>query len=276
MKKYLLPFILLLCVKGYNQSTQGSICYVTFVNGNIYKDGMTRLIKKDTLSLVSMGKLKFENPSAFLAVYNSEYGSIKINQEKSNHLQKHSESMADYVAELLEIKGLNIPLSSRGDCNCINPQSCFFTDSLINDKVLLIDSLTFQTDASEGNTEGAMYFVQFKTGGKTYSQKLLLQNGKVIISKHNFIYCDTLRFDFATPALIGLLKTVNGIKHSETICKVKFSIVDSDEIYNYYLSLSEAMKGKSSIELYNEFYKSVYSIFGKPDKCRLNRIITHH
>ena len=276
MKKYILPIILLLCLKGFNQSTHQNICYVTFVNGNIYKNGMTRLIKKDTLSLVDLSKLKFENQSAFLAIYNSDYGSIKINQEQSKRLQKHSESMVDYLAELLEIKGLNIPLSSRGDCNCVNPQSCFFADSLINDKVLLIDSLTFQTDATRGMPEGAMYFVQFKTGGKTYSQKLSSQNGRVILSKQNFIYGDTLLFDFATPATIALLKTVDGKKFTESICKVKFSFVDSDEIYNYYLNLSEAMKGTSAIDVYNEFYESVYYLFGKPDICRLNRIITNH
>ena len=104
MKKYLLPIILIVWLKGYNQSTHESICYVTFVNGNIYKEGMTKLIKKDTLSIASLGKLRFENSSAFLAVYNSDYGSIKINQEHSRRLQKHSESMVDFVAELLEIK----------------------------------------------------------------------------------------------------------------------------------------------------------------------------
>lgn len=275
MRKTLSLLLILLCLKGFSQSTPKSICYVTFVSGNIYTAKYAKLAKKDTLSLLSLGNLKFENPTAFLALYNPDYGSVKINQAQSKRLQKHSESMVDFVQELLEIKGKNIPLYSRGDCNCINPQSCFFTDTLINDKVLLLDSLTFQTDDAVIKSEGAMYFVQFKTEGKTYSQKLAFVNGIVTITKQNFIYKDTLLFNFETPATIGLLKTIEGVKHTESIAKVKFSFVYPDALLNYYQNLTEAMKGASQIDIYNEFCESVYSLFGKPDTCRLNKLISN-
>jgi hypothetical protein len=274
MKEILIILLTIICLTVYSQPKQKEVCHVTHCSGIIRKQGNIILKINDTIALSNLCSLKFETKEAYVAIFSYTYGCIKIGEKEAIRLYPYKNNLSGLVAELLSIKGTTVPLYSRGDCKCLNLNSCFSTDALLNNKVLVFDSVMFQIDPAicPGN-ENCRYFIQFFANQKKFSRILKMENGIVTIKKSDFFYNDSIYFDFETPASIGIIKSSKGKNQVQAVCDVRFNFCDSKEVYNYFFVLQNLMRGYSPGDIYDEFTRSVYSIYGKPDLCSLNKLI---
>ena len=265
MKKISVFLLTVICLCGYSQYKPKEVCHVTHINGIIRKPGNLIIAKNDTVLLANLGKLKFETKDAFVAIFSFTYGCVKIGQNEALRLNTHKDNFLILAAELMEIKGTTVPLYSRGDCKCLNPNSCFTTDTLLNNKVLAFDSIMFHIDPAISNEiENCVYFTQFVVGQKKFTKYLTMKNSILITAASLLLFT------------ISCKKDTDGNKGKQLIdvvSKVRFNFCEAKDVYDYYLVLQNLMRGYSTPEIYNEFTRSVYSIYGKPDLCCLNKLI---
>jgi hypothetical protein len=163
-----------------------------------------------------------------------------------------------------------VTLATRGNCVCISPVACFFTDTAFNNKNLLLDSVEFEPDNALYETEKAFYFLQY---GKE-KKRLRMSDGKVIITQEDIVFKDTSFIQENSPELIlGLVKSRNGLTTSTLVTKVSFAMVSMEELAAYYKALRAAMEGESLEKIRETFTTDIYFFFGKPNECQVEKII---
>ena len=255
----------------HSQERQSMVCFVLYVKGEIKKPTGQKIFPGDTILvnvLTDLESLNFE-PGAMINLFESRAGSFQMTKKEIIAPNGH-EDFFHFLKHLLKIKGQSVSLSSRGDCKCVTPQSCFIPDTNLNNKVLLIDQLTFSANEVIQKVETAAYYLNYN------GQKRILKvtDGIVQIKTSDLVFKDTSFTEGATPELvIGLyLKDGSGTSN-DLIAKVRFNIVPDSVLTNYYKTLHQATGETDLIKLKQAFVNDVYLYFGKPTECQIDSII---
>jgi hypothetical protein len=269
MKTLCLLFLSLTALKVFAQSDENSIGYVTYVKGEVRKSNDSVINSGDTIKLKSIKGLKYVTQGSMVAYYHPSIGNLRLSSvAMAGH--DSQESFGEFLAHLFKIKEKRIPLASRGDCVCASPASCFYVDTSINDKILIIDSLSFLPDPSLYEVERAYYFLQYNKEVK----RLRINNGYVQITPQDLMFKDSAINEGETPSLKLCMYKLNfGIASAQFITYVKFKISCTNEIKEYYKTLQKALNPDDTKELYDIFCSGVYSIWGKPNECQMNHIV---
>jgi hypothetical protein len=268
MRIFYLFFLLVFIQPVFSQETV-SVCFILYVKGEIKKPSGQKLIQGDTISLDGLNALKFETPGAVANFFETSAGSFKMTENEIIAPRGH-ENFFNFLKHLLKIKGQPVSLSSRGDCNCLSPQSCFFTDTSFNDKVLLVDKLTFKADDILQKAKQAFYFLEYN-GQK---RKLHVVDGYVQLSSSDFVFKDTSFAEGETPLFtIGLYVNDGTMGHSDLVANVKFNVVADTVLRDYYKTLQRAASEGDLIKLKDAFANDVYIYFGRPTECLIDKII---
>ena len=271
--KYFYLFLSIVCFHtAHSQQRQSMVCFVLYVKGEIKKPTGQKIAPGDTIhvkALADLDALKFETPGAIINLFESKAGSFRMT-EKEIIAPKGHDDFFHFLKHLLKIKGQSVSLSSRGDCKCVTPQSCFIPDTNLNSKVLLIDQLTFSANEIIQKVETAAYFLNYN------GQKRILKvkDGIVQINTSDLVFKDTSFTEGESPELvIGLyLKDGSGIS-TDLVAKVRFNIVPDSVLMNYYKTLRRASGETDLIKLKQAFINDVYLYFGKPTECQIDNII---
>jgi hypothetical protein len=268
MRCFYLFFLLTYLIPVYSQQAS-SACWVLYVKGEIKKPAGQKLMQGDTVSLIDLPSLKFETIGAVVNFYETSAGSFRMTADEIIAPKGH-ESFFIFLKHLLKIKGQPVSLSSRGECNCLTPYSCFFTDTSLNDKVLLCDKLTFKADDLLQKEKQAFYFLQYNR----QKRKLRVVDNYVQLSRSDFVFKDTSFTEGETPLFtIGLYINDGTMEHSDLVANVKFNIVADTVLMNYYKALQQATNETDLLKLKGAFVSDVYLYFGKPMECVIDKII---
>lgn len=260
----------------HSQERQSVVCFVLYAKGEIKRStgqkiftGDTILAKDITALKKDLASLKFETAGAMINLFESTAGSFRMTGEGIIAGKGHEDFFL-FFKHLLKVKGQSVSLSSRGDCKCVTPQSCFIPDTNLNNKVLLIDQLTFSANEIVQKVETAAYYLNYN------GQKRILKvtDGVVQIKSSDFVFKDTSFTEGETPELvIGLyLKDGSGTSN-DLVAKVRFNIVSDSVLTNYYKTLRRATGETDLIKLKQAFVNDVYLYFGKPTECQVDSII---
>ncbi len=269
MRYFYLVFFLIFLSSAYSQE-QPNTCFVLFVKGEIKKPSGLKLIQGDTVSSVDLASLSFETPGAKANLFENSVGTFQIMKGQIISSSKKGEKFFAFLSHLLKIKGHPVSLSSRGDCNCVTPQACFIPDTNLNDKVLLIDELSFRADDAAVKAEMATYYINYN--GK--KNLLKINDGSVHIRIPDLVFKDTAFNNGETPDLIIGLYLKNGSgTFNDLIAKLKFNIVPDSVLSTYYKTLRFASGESDLIKLKQAFVNDVYLYFGKPNECQIDKII---
>ena len=274
-KKELMKQLILLLLfmsfylNGITQVNYNSVCYVLNVKGEVHKATDIKLKIGDTVQFGNLRNLEFKNETCNLTVYQPILGSFRLTKNEMDQAGSH-ESFVEFIGHLLKLKGRRVSLSSRGNCYCSAAVSCFFTDTILNDKNLLLDSLVFDIDNSLFEAENGFYYIQYQKERK----RLRIDNGKVVIVPSDLFFNDsTYRIENSPQLILGMVKSSEGKITNTLVTKAKFNIVSMNVLSDYYKVLKEAMPGADLKTLYDAFSTDVYIYFGKPTECQLDKII---
>ena len=269
--KYLVNILFFfICSDALSQIDDNAICHVFNVKGEIRKPNDSIIAAGDTLLFKGVKNLKFISNGSMITLYERKEGSFRISKAEFENRTEH-ESIGHFILHFLKIKGRKVPLSSRGDCTCLTPKSCFDTDTLINDKNLLVDSLSFAADESLEKADKGFYFIRY---GKRPGKPLLVINGYIRLTINDFIFKDTSFIVGETPEFtIGLYTLNNETAITKLVANVKFNIVSEVELSSYYKALKAAMKDTDFRDVEDVFRQDVYQFFGKPTDCQIKKII---
>src|SRR4030095_8417245 len=185
--KYFYFFLLLIFFHPvYSQEQQPVVCFVLYIKGEIKKPSGQKLLPGDTMLVNDLAALSFETPGAMVNLFEASAGSFRMT-DKEIIVRKGHDNFFHFLKHLLKIKGHPVSLSSRGDCKCVTPQSCFLPDTNLNNKVLLIDQLTFSANEIIQKAEMATYYLNYN------GQKKILKvtDGIVQIKTSDFVFKDT-------------------------------------------------------------------------------------
>lgn len=276
MKYLFLIFSLLNITMVLSQAPDGAVCYVAAVKGEIRMTEDKIIMTGDKISISDIPALKYISDGSQLILFNSTYGSFRL-PAKELPVTGAKESLINFLAHLLKIKGRPVSLSSRGGCECAAPQGCFFTDTTLNDKVLMVDSLSFIADELLSAAKTGFYFLQYNMKDrKPLRKKLKIENGVVYITPKDLIFEDSIFKEGETAELVlGLYIKEEEGESSNLVAHVKFKTVPATILQDYYTALKTAMQGSAPEEIYDEFCRGVYILFGKPNECQLKRIIDY-
>jgi hypothetical protein len=252
----------------HSQEQRSLICFVLYVKGEIKKPTGQKIFPGDTMLVNDLAALKFETPGAMINLFESTAGSFRMTEKEIIARKEHD--FFHFLKHLLKIKGNPVSLSSRGDCKCVTPQSCFIPDTNLNNRVLLIDQLTFSANEVIQKVETAAYYLNYN------GQKRILKvkDGVVQINTSDFVFKDTSFREGETPELvIGLyLKDGSGTSN-DLVAKVRFNIVPDSVLTNYYKTLRQATGETDLVKIKQAFINDVYLYFGKPTECQIDNII---
>lgn len=269
MKYFYLFLSIIFFRTGHSQEQQSVVCFVLYVKGEIKKPTGQKIFPGDTILVNALAALKFETPGAMINLFESKAGSFRMT-EKEIIARKGHDDFFHFLQHLLKIKGNPVSLSSRGDCKCVTPQSCFMPDTNLNNKILLIDQLTFSANEVIQKVETAVYYLNYN------GQKRVLKvtDGEVKINTSDLVFRDTSFTEGETPELvIGLyLKDGSGTSN-DLVAKARFNIVPDSVLTNYYKTLRQATGEADLIKLKQAFINDVYLYFGKPTECQIDKII---
>ena len=255
----------------HSQERQSMVCFVLYVKGEIKKPTGQKIFPGDTILvnvLTDLESLNFE-PGAMINLFESRAGSFQMTKKEIIAPNGH-EDFFHFLKHLLKIKGQSVSLSSRGDCKCVTPQSCFIPDTNLNNKVLLIDRLTFSANEVIRKVETAAYYLNYS------GQKRILKvtDGIVQIKTSDLVFKDTSFTEGETPELvIGLYLKDGSNTSNDLIAKVRFNIVPDSVLTNYYKTLRQATGETDLIKIKQAFINDVYLYFGKPTECQIDNII---
>jgi len=269
MKCFYLFLLIIFFHTAHSQERRSVVCFVLYVKGEIKKPTGQKIFSGDTLLVNALTALKFETPGAMINLFEPTAGSFRMT-EKEIIARKGHDDFFHFLKHLLKIKGNPVSLSSRGDCKCVTPQSCFIPDTNLNNKILLIDQLTFSANEVIQKVETAAYYLNYN------GQKRILKvtDGVVQIKTSDLVFKDTSFIEGETPEfVIGLyLKDGSGTSN-DLVAKVRFNIVPDSVLTNYYKTLRRATGETNLIKLKQAFVDDVYLYFGKPTECQIDSII---
>jgi hypothetical protein len=269
MRYFYLFLLIIFFHTVHSQEQQSVVCFVLYVKGEIKKPTGQKIFPGDTMLVNDLAALKFETPGAMINLFESTAGSFRMT-EKEIIARKGHDDFFHFLKHLLKIKGNPVSLSSRGDCKCVTPQSCFIPDTNLNNKVLLIDQLTFSANEVIQKVETAAYYLNYN------GQKRILKvkDGVVQINTSDLVFKDTSFREGETPEfVIGLyLKDGSGTSN-DLVAKVRFNIVPDSVLTNYYKTLRQATGETDLVKIKQAFINDVYLYFGKPTECQIENII---
>ncbi|MCT4622770.1 MAG: hypothetical protein N4A46_04035, partial [Schleiferiaceae bacterium] len=223
----------------------------------------------DTISFKNLKNLQFLSEDDYLSIYAHEYGTRIITSSISTNFTEEDNSFADYLEEVMGVKGEKVPLYSRGGCTCSNPNACLTSDVKINENVLIVDKLEF---IEESYTD-VIYFVQFEHDGEKMNKLIPNDGSHFYIDKSLFELPDSSQFDFNTPALLGRVVKDGEKNIPQRICKFKLVFTEKETLIDHYKVISELFPKENEKLIFDEFAGSVYRNFGKPDVCELKELI---
>ena len=276
MKFFCLFLSIIFFHSAHSQERQSVVCFVLYVKGEIKKPTGQKIFPGDTILANDLAALrnglaalKFETPGAIINLFESTAGSFRMT-EKEIIAGKGHEDFFQFLRHLLKVKGQSVSLSSRGDCKCVTPQSCFIPDTNLNNKVLLIDQLTFSANEIIQKVETGAYYLNYN------GQKRILKvtDGVVQIKSSDLVFKDTSFTEGETPELvIGLYLKDGSNTSNDLVAKVRFNIVPDSVLTGYYKTLRRATGETDLIKLKQAFVNDVYLYFGKPTECQVDSII---
>ena len=268
--RYLYFFLLsVFSMSALSQQQPTSICFILYVKGDIKKPSGQKLTQGDTILFNDLAGLKFDGTGAMVNLYEATAGSFRMT-DKEIIVSKKNDGFFVFLTHLLKIKGHPVSLSSRGECRCVTPQSCFIPDTNLNDKVLLIDQLSFRADDIIQKAESAAYYLNYN-GQK---RMLKIADGSVLVQTTDFMFRDTSFTEGETPELIiGLYVKNESGTHNDLVAKVKFNIIRDTVLAQYYKALRQATGETDLLKIKQSFVNDVYLYFGKPSECEIDKII---
>lgn len=269
MKYFILFLFLIAGPVIYSQVQDNDVCFVLYVKGEVKKSSGISVVKNDTILFKDIPNLDYKTENCCVNIFHPTLGTFQLTKSAIIKSQEHK-SFIDFLLHLLKTKGNKISLSSRGSCVCLTPRACFYSDTAVNDKILLVDSLSFEADEILLSAEKGFYFLQYKNRSK----KLRIIDGNVILSPSDFVFKDTSFSEGETPEMaIGLYVSKDGTASFNLVANVKFNLVPDSVLTIYYQSLKTAMNEPDLKKVYDSFSQDVYLYFGKPTECQLEKII---
>jgi hypothetical protein len=262
------PLIFLLILMAMQGSAQKNIvCYVTSISGNAQKANGQQLSVGDTIYQSQLSMIKLF-PKSSITLYNADEGSVQLPAQESSF------SFITAMLDVFKAKSSRVNLSSRGDCDAATLDDCINTDSAINRKLLLIDSLMLPEPVADDNTEiKNTFFLQWKCNGKIVNKILNCSNGHICIKPADLMY-DTIKYDESYGAVtLGVIKISAQNKTPEKLSSFEIYCTTSSFINQYYASLQQLMKDRSSKEIFSRFYTELYIFYGRPDMCYLKNLV---
>jgi hypothetical protein len=272
MKLFLMALLMVSFQKAIHQ--KDILCFVTSVRGDLRFDKEKVVKVGDTLSYSKVKNLQFYSPG--LATFYCSLGSFRA-YTSGTVVSKEENKFIDFVKDILKVNGKNISLSSRGNCTCMMAEQCLYSDPQINERLLLFDTLSFPA-ADPSTYDSCFYLLQMKApDGRLFNNRLHKDGRTVIITPKDLLFNGKSNNDWDTQdVVLGVNKWVDGHQSANYVIKIKFSVVNNELLKGYFNTLKYAMPSASDAELYQIFYTDLYVFFGKPDGCRLKKLINYH
>ena len=261
-----------------------TICFITYVKGEVLKPTGEKLQYMDKVYCCDIPSLKYKDNASKIILYYPDSGSITLRKDLLPKEGSH-EGLMDFLRHLFKLQGKKVSLSSRGDCVCLNPQACFSGDPSINEKVLMVDSLSFGGEETFYADPTAYYFLQcrqngvtMKKNGKPWTNKLRAENGVIIIKPENLVFSDSIPYNPETDELwLGLATKKDGVAMPAIkVASFRAEVLSSAELESYYNAVKETMPAANTRDIYKKFCNDIYVFFGKPNVCQLNYAINYH
>jgi hypothetical protein len=274
MKHLLLLFCLFYSIAAFSQVD--GICYVTSVKGDVVNTNKATIKAGDTISYNRIHQLRAKSGEGIVTFYHPKAGSFRA-CTKNFESDEHAESLFDFAAHLLKVKGKSVPLSSRGDCGCVFLYECIKSDPGINENVLLLDTLFFPPENDAVTSDSSYYFLQLKSKGRIYNNRLRKDGTNIFITPFDLSFNgETYAGDSTGSLLLGKCNWFGGKRICTMISSVRLNIVSATLLLNYYQVLHQVMKGYSPREIYETYYRDIYVFYGKPIQCQLKKLIGYN
>ena len=253
------------------------ICIITSIKGDVRRSNQKPVRVQDTISLNSIMDLKYYgHVPGLIYFYDNQKKSSARYHVKSALSISQDPSYFEFVNDILTAKAKTFPYGSRGACTCVIIEECLSTDPEINQKILIFDTLSFPVESNIQNADSFFYFLQWKNDGKIFNNRLHEFQGDIILTSGDLAFNGKYYNESGDELLtLGFCKILNGEKKFRVISKVNISLVSSDFLKEYYEALQKGMEGVSSNEIYDAYYKDIYVFFGKPNQCRLKKLINY-
>jgi hypothetical protein len=269
MKVFLISCFMLAILPTHGQAD--FTCFVTSIKGDIRRDNQKLVRVGDTISYSRVKKLQFYTPG--IATFFSSAGSFRA-YTRGPVESSRSEGVVDFVKDILKVHGKSVSLSSRGECICMMPEDCLSSDADINANLLLFDTLSF-IGASSGIYDSCFYFLQMKSGQTVFSNRLKTEHGKVLITNADLTF-KGVDYTDGQDLVLGICKWKEGTNHLVFVTRLKIMTASGTLLKDYFNTLKQAMKDRTPAEVYETYYTDLYVFFGKPDDCRLKKLIDYH
>jgi hypothetical protein len=266
--KHLLTWVsLLFSITAFSQLD--GVCYVTSVKGDVREDDQ-KIKAGDTLSYQRIKNLVSNSKKGLVTFYHPTAGSFRV-YTSNLHTETHREGAIDFAAELLKMKGKSVPLSSRGTCDCAFLRDCLYTDSGINQALLLTDTISFPRE--EDVADSLFYFLQLKTATGIISNRLRSNKENIMITQYDLNFNGYNYGDSDSEIILGKCKFLNGKKTFVMVSSLRFTVASPSFLISYYQALQNAMKNYPAKDVFEIYYRDIYLYYGKPAACQLKKII---
>lgn len=242
-------------------------CYVTSVRGDVRASGKTLKVG-DTLSEQRFHLISSPEGGC-VTLFHPVKGSIRVLAKKIAR-----ESTVEYVAHLLKMKSKTVSLSSRSSqCDCVDYRECFETDQEINPHLLISDSLEFPVESLTQQSGPSVYFLQWKEQGVLKNRQLKVRQDKVLIQRSDIRFApDSEGIPVSEPLSLVAARQIDGKTSYTVLAKITFAQADFGELVSYWRVLRRARPDLDPVSLQDTLYRDLYLLYGKPDKCTIERI----
>jgi hypothetical protein len=252
------------------------ICVITSVKGDVRRVNQVAIRTEDTIALNSIRSLRnYGMEYGMVTFYNSEKKSSGRAYVKDAKMSQQQDGLFEFVDDILVAKSKTFPSGYRGECSCLLIEKCLETDPDINGKLLVFDTLSFPAK-SNVNVDSCFYFLQWKNNGRLYNNRLSLSNGDVILTGDN-LYFNGNYYDENGDGNLSLgYCSIRGRERTyDMICSLKINLMAGSTLVEYFTALRKAMQGSELKDVYETYYKDLYVFFGKPNQCRLKKLINY-
>jgi hypothetical protein len=247
------------------------ICVITSVKGDVRRANQVPIRTEDTIALNSIRSLRnYGMEYGMVTFYNSEKKSSGRLYVRGAKVPQEQDGLFEFVDDVLVAKSKTFPSGYRGECSCLLIEKCLETDPDINDKLLVFDSLSFPAK-SNINADSCFYFLQWKNKGR-----LSLSNGDVILTGDDLYFNGNYYNENGDGNLsLGYCRITGRQRTYDMICSLKINLMAGSTLVEYFTALRKAMQGSELKDVYETYYKDLYVFFGKPDQCRLKKLIKY-
>ena len=268
MKKYLLLSLLLICLGAAKAQDN---YFVTVIKGDVSRADGSRISNGAKIQLTE--KLVFGGREALLILLHPSKGRFILSPAKAP--ASKSKSFTVLVKDYLQIHAQNQRLSSRAlDDEFISLEDRFKTDSSINSKLLIIDTLRTRLPGPEFrgiDNEENFFFLQL-VATKPVNHKLSVEDNSLMITLADIIFNDKLYNKSDGQLNLGFIRNYSTDKKTKLVSVIEPAYMSSEECTSIIKGIKTSLKGKPEKEILKEIYTQLYYIYGKPDQLIIEQL----